>query len=109
MFLKCFLINQVQITIPMDSDVPMFVRLKKKHTHTKKNGVDPTLFPNVSLGKRMTKANNITLKVTTKKTIWLLKQWHAMMASFLIFSTLEISVRYTLYINMLTFVSLVVF
>ena len=40
-------------------------------------------------------------KVTTKKTIWLLNQWHAMMATFFIFSMLEISIRYTLYINML--------
>ena len=60
-----------------DSNVPMFVRRKKK--------------------------------VTTKKTIWLLNQWHVMLATLLILSTLKISVRNTLYVNMLTFVLLVVF
>ena len=95
MFLKCF--NKSSPNHHSDdSDVSMFVRRKKK-----KNRADPYAF----------KAFQQLQKVlhTTKKTIWLLNQWHAMMATFLIFSMLEISVRYTLYINMLTFVSLVVF
>ena len=98
-----------------DFHVPMLVRRKQKRA-------DPCAFkafqqflkcfhqiPKESLAKKMTKANNMTSKVTTKKAIWLLNQWHATMAIFFIFSTLEISVRYILYINMLTFVSLVVF
>ena len=59
MSLECFLISQIQITIPM---IPMFLCL--------------------FAGKKKKKG---------------------------IFSTLEISVRYTLYISMLTFVSLVLF
>ena len=71
------------MTIPM---IPMFLCLcaKKKEKTKKKKRADPTPILKESLAKRMTKANNITSKVTRKKRIWLLNHWHAMMATFFI-------------------------
>ena len=93
MFLKRLLINQFRTTILMISIFLCSCAEKKK-----KKVQTPCAFKvfqqfsrcfrqisKESLAKRTTKANIMTSKVMMKKTIWLLNQWHAMMATFFVY------------------------